>query len=49
MSTNETKGGGWEELFSDSRIRVHDKKLNREPRLVVTNLVVGVGLKIYNI
>lgn len=31
MSTNETKGGGWEELFSDSRIRVHDKKLNREP------------------
>ena len=25
VSTNETKGGGWEELFSDSRIRVHDK------------------------
>ena len=48
MSTNETKGGGWEELFSDSKIRVHDKQVGREPELVVTNLVVGVGLKIYD-
>ena len=31
MSTNETKGGGWGLAFSDVKIRIHDKKLNREP------------------
>ena len=25
------QGGGWGLAFSDSRIRGHDKKLNREP------------------